>query len=226
MPGLPLAASGLRLAFAGENVIDLADLSIAPGTLTALVGPSGSGKSTLLYLLSGLLPPDAGSVVWAGENIAVLRESQRDRWRRRNAGFIFQNFHLIEELSPVENVLVPLFFDRFSAAPLRPRAFELLGRLDVPPHRAQVALLSRGQQQRVAIARALICEPQIIFADEPTASLDATSGAAVIEVLCSLAREEGRTVVVATHDPALHGVADTVVALDHGHTVPITGSAA
>lgn len=226
MPGLPLVASGLRLAFSGEGIIDLAALSIRPGSLTALVGPSGSGKSTLLYLLSGLLRPDAGAVTWAGEDIAALREGQRDRWRRRHAGFIFQNFHLIEELSPLDNVLVPLWFDRFSAASARPRALELLERLDVPTRRAQVALLSRGQQQRVAIARALISDPQVIFADEPTASLDAASGGAVIDVLCALARDEGRTVITATHDPALRQVADTVVTLDHGHTVSRAGELA
>jgi putative ABC transport system ATP-binding protein len=226
MPGLPLAASGLRLAFSGEGIIDLAALALPPGSLTALVGPSGSGKSTLLYLLSGLLRPDAGTVAWAGEDIAGLRESQRDGWRRRHAGFIFQNFHLIEELSPIDNVLVPLWFDRLSAASARPRALALLERLEVPSQRAQVALLSRGQQQRVAIARALIADPQVIFADEPTASLDAASGATVIEVLRSLARDEGRTVVTATHDPALRDIADGVVTLDHGHTVSITGAAA
>jgi putative ABC transport system ATP-binding protein len=225
MPGLPLAASGLRLAFSGEGIIDLPELVLTPGSLTALVGPSGSGKSTLLYLLSGLLRPDAGKVTWAGEDIVSLRESRRDRWRRRHAGFIFQNFHLIEELSPLDNVLVPLWFDRLSAASARPRAFDLLARLEVP-NRPQVALLSRGQQQRVAIARALIGDPEVIFADEPTASLDATSGAAVIDILCALARDEGRTVVTATHDQALRNIADTVVALDHGRTASITGAAA
>lgn len=116
MPGLPLAVSGLRLAFAGADVIDLPGLAVAPGTLTVLSGASGSGKSTLLYLLSGLLRPDAGTIAWADTDIAKLGESQRDRWRRKQAGFIFQNFHLIEEMSPVDNVLVPIWLDSFSAA--------------------------------------------------------------------------------------------------------------
>jgi putative ABC transport system ATP-binding protein len=122
MPGLPLAASGLRLAFGGADVIDLPGLAVAPGTMTVLSGASGSGKSTLLYLLSGLLRPDAGSIVWADTDIAKLGESQRDRWRRKQAGFIFQNFHLIEEMSPVDNVLVPIWLDSFSAAAKRQRA--------------------------------------------------------------------------------------------------------
>lgn len=225
MPGLPLAASGLRLAFSGEGIIDLPLLSTAPGSLTALAGPSGSGKSTLLYLLSGLLPPDAGTVLWQGEDLARLSESRRDRWRRRHAGFIFQNFHLIEELSPLDNVLVPVWFDRLSAGASKDRAKALLDQLEVPLNRAKTSLLSRGQQQRVAIARALIGDPQVIFADEPTASLDAASGETVIETLRKLAKDEGRTVLVATHDPALRAVADSVVQLDHGRTVSIGAAA-
>ena len=218
MPGLPLAASGLRLAFAGEGIIDLPELTLAPGTLTALAGPSGSGKSTLLYLLSGLLRPDAGSVTWAGQDLARLGESQRDRWRRRHAGFIFQNFHLIEELSPLDNVLVPVWFDHVSATAARPRAIALLDQLEVPQRRAHVALLSRGEQQRVAIARALIGDPAVIFADEPTASLDAAAGQTVIAVLRDLALDQGRTVLVATHDAALRAQAGTTVLLEHGRT--------
>ena len=225
MPGLPLAASGLRLAFSGEGIIDLPQLSVSPGSLTVLAGPSGSGKSTLLYLLSGLLRPDAGSVVWSDEDIARLSETRRDRWRRQKAGFIFQNFHLIEELSPLDNVLVPLWFDRFSANVARDRAKALLDQLEVPLNRAKTSLLSRGQQQRVAIARALILDPQVIFADEPTASLDAASGETVIQTLRKLAKDEGRTVLVATHDPALRAVADSVVQLDHGRTVSIGAAA-
>ena len=221
MPGLDLAASGLRLAFSGEGIIDLPELVLAPGTLTALAGPSGSGKSTLLYLLSGLLRPDAGRIIWSGEDIAAKREGQRDRWRRLHAGFIFQNFHLIDELSPLDNVLVPLWFERFSAAAARARALELLEKLEVPTRRANVSQLSRGQQQRVAMARALIGDPQVIFADEPTASLDAASGQTVTDTLRKLASEEGRTVLVATHDPGLRGLADSVVQLDHGRTVSI-----
>ena len=220
MPGLPLAVSGLRLAFAGADVIDLPGLAVAPGTLTVLSGASGSGKSTLLYLLSGLLRPDAGTIAWADTDIAELGESQRDRWRRKQAGFIFQNFHLIEEMSPVDNVLVPIWLDSFSAASKRQRALDLLRQLDVPTERESVAKLSRGQQQRVAIARALIGDPSVIFADEPTASLDATTGETVAAVLQRLAREDDRTVVVATHDPALKTLADQTVQLDHGRREP------
>lgn len=216
MSGLPLSASGLRLAFGGAAVIDLPSLAIAPGTINVLSGASGSGKSTLLYLLSGLLQPDAGVIAWADTDIARLGEGQRDRWRRQQAGFIFQNFHLIEEMSPIDNVLVPIWLDRFSAGAKRQRALDLLRQLEVPAERESVAKLSRGQQQRVAIARALIGDPSVIFADEPTASLDAAAGETVAAVLQRVAREEGRTIVVATHDPALKTLADQSVLLDHG----------
>lgn len=218
MPGLPLAASGLRLALDGADIIDLPKLEISPGTITVLSGPSGSGKSTLLYLLSGLLRPDEGRIAWADTDISKLSESHRDRWRRGQAGFIFQNFHLIEEMSPVDNVLVPIWLGNFYAASKRGRAIDLLRELDVPAERESVGKLSRGQQQRVAIARALIGDPSVIFADEPTASLDAGSGQTVANVLRRLAQEQRRTVLVATHDPVFKTLADQAVALDHGRT--------
>lgn len=215
MTGLSLSVSDLRLSFGNSTVIDLPALHIAPGTLTALSGPSGSGKSTLLYLLSGLLKADAGQISWAGDDIGALSEPQRDRWRRQNAGFIFQDFHLIEEMSPIDNVIVSAWFASFSAKRHRDRARDLLATLGVPAGRRQTNLLSRGEKQRVAIARALIGDPKVIFADEPTASLDAASGGSVIDTLRDLARQ-GRTVITATHEPALLSAADTVIALDHG----------
>lgn len=225
MPGLPLAVSGLKLAFGHDAVIDLPQMRIAPGTLTVLSGPSGSGKSTLLYLLSGLLRPASGEIDWAGTDIAALAEGRRDRWRRDHAGFIFQDFHLIQELSPLDNVIASAWFSGFSAAPLKARARLRLDTLGVPHERRRTNLLSRGEQQRVAIARALIGNPPIVFADEPTASLDAKSGEGVIGILRQLASEEGRTVIAATHDPALLTLADTVVRLDHGRPMTIDSKA-
>ena len=184
--------------------------------MTALAGPSGSGKSTLLYLLSGLMRPDVGSIRWNGQDLATLNEARRDGWRRRNAGFVFQNFHLIEEMSPEDNVLVGGWFSSWSVRFLRPRAVELLDRLEVPRERKKVALLSRGEQQRVAIARALLFDPPVIFADEPTASLDAAAGHNVVTTLRRLASEDGKTVICASHDADLLGTCDHVVRIDHG----------
>lgn len=213
-----LTVTALRLAFGKSTIVDLPELTLAPGTLTVLAGPSGSGKSTLLYLLSGLLRADAGRIDWDGQNLAAMTEGARDRWRRQNAGFVFQDFHLIEEMSPLDNVIVSAWFSSFTASPLRQRARARLEALGVPHEHRRTSLLSRGEKQRVAIARALVGDPRVIFADEPTASLDAPAGARVIATLCDLARQEGRTVIAATHDPALLAVADRVITLDHGQT--------
>ena len=144
---------------ATASIIDIAALKLRAGSMTALSGPSGSGKSTSLYLLCGLLAASRGRVIWNGTDLVSMSETGRDKWRRENAGFVFQNFHLIDELSPLENVLTPGWFANFSVRPLRERANELLERFDVPQDRSRTALLSRGEQQRVALARALLFDP-------------------------------------------------------------------
>lgn len=212
MPRATLSVKDLRFQ-AGRGadrrtIIAVDRLELASGGLATISGASGSGKSTLLYLLSGLLSPGAGSILWDGSDHARLTEAARDRWRRRNAGFVFQGFHLIEELSPLENVLAPVWFGSFRAGDRRDRAQALLDRLGVPTGRKTAAVLSRGEQQRVALARALIFDPAVIFADEPTASLDAAAGAEVARLLADLARTEDRLVIVASHDDRLHALAD------------------
>jgi putative ABC transport system ATP-binding protein len=203
-----------------QKIIDIAALSFQPGRMTALSGPSGSGKSTLLYLLAGLLVPDSGQILWDGFDLARERESARDRWRLRHAGFVFQSFNLIDELSPLENVLVTAWFASSDTSSLRQRAGELLDRFGVPRERRRSVLLSNGEQQRVAIARALLFDPKIVFADEPTASLDARSGLTIAETLRDLATIQGKTVIVASHDQAVLALADRTIALDHGRVVP------
>jgi putative ABC transport system ATP-binding protein len=164
-----------------------------------------------------LLRPQHGTILWDGRDILAEAESVRDRWRRHSIGFVFQDFHLLSELSPLQNVLLPASFERFAiGGDVRARAVALLDRLAVPPARRTTAALSRGEQQRVALARALLYDPPIILADEPTASLDAAAGAAVAEALVRLASVEGRTVIVVTHDPALISHCTTRLALDHG----------
>lgn len=219
MSGLTLAATALTLRYGTELVLDMPGLIAGPGSLTVLSGASGSGKSSLLYLLSGLARPTSGSVVWAETDLSALSEARRDRWRRQHAGFIFQDFHLIDEMTPLDNVLLPAWFGRMSAAPLRDRARSLLEDLTVPLERRQAGQLSRGEQQRVAIARALLADPAVIFADEPTASLDRAAGIQVIAVLRRLAAE-GRIVIAASHDPDLRAVATAELVLDHGRMVP------
>lgn len=216
-----LHVKDLRHGFAPDQpLLRLPDLSLPPGEMTVLSGPSGAGKTTLLYLLSGLLRPDQGQILWGNTLLSTLREAARDRWRHQHAGFVFQDFHLIPELPVLDNVLVPVWFRAFSAARYKPRALALLSRFGVPL-RAQARLLSRGEQQRLAVARALICGPKVIFADEPTASLDAASAAGVAQILRAEA-DAGQSVIIASHDPALIAMADRRLLLAQGHEVRLT----
>ncbi len=217
--GARLELRDLYYGFAqDEPLVTLDSLDLTPGQVVVLTGPSGSGKTTLLYLLSGLLVPVGGRVSWDGTDLAILREGARDQWRRQNAGFVFQDFHLIPQLSPLENVLIPAGFSAFSTRALRTRAQMLLTRFGVPARR-RAALLSRGEQQRVALARALLGDPRVIFADEPTASLDAASGQVVAQALRDLAHREGRTVIIASHDPNVIEIADLGLRLSRGRRV-------
>jgi putative ABC transport system ATP-binding protein len=192
-------------------------LMVAPGALLAVTGPSGSGKSTLLYAIGGLLRTQHGKVLWGERDILAEAESARDRWRRHSIGFVFQDFHLLPELTPLQNVLLPATFERWAIdRAVRARAAALLDRFAVPQARRTTATLSRGEQQRLALARALLYDPPVILADEPTASLDSAAGAAVAETLARLSTDDGRTVIAVTHDPMLIARCTTGVALDHG----------
>lgn len=205
------------LAAAGRSVTILDDVSIAiPLKQTvAVVGPSGSGKSTLLGLMAGLDRPTSGSIALDGTDITHLSESRMARFRREKVGYIFQSFHLIPTLTARENVAVPLELggDRGAGR----RAAELLAavglsnRLDHYP-----VQLSGGEQQRVAVARAFACRPPILLADEPTGNLDTATGAQVIDLLLSLHRDHGTTLVLVTHDQALAGFMERVVSLRDG----------
>lgn len=227
MGGIAGAATGLGLTvagkrgLAGENlrIIENVDLTFAAGEVVALAGPSGSGKSTLLYLLAGLLRPSAGEVQWGDVVLSQASEAERDRWRLKTAGFVFQSFNLIDELSPLDNVLAPGWFGGMGQKDLRQRGQDLLERFGVPLHDKRAALLSNGEKQRVAMARALLLEPKIVFADEPTASLDAENGERIAAVLRELSEMQGRTVIVASHDPAVLSRADRILRLDHGRLV-------
>jgi putative ABC transport system ATP-binding protein len=177
---------------------------LASGDVVGITGPSGSGKSSLLSVLAAIERPDTGQVVWGNQDVASLREAERDRWRRRRVGFVFQEFNLLPGLSALQNVLLPATFAAFRIpGVLKERAKTLLGRVGLGDWGRAVATLSRGEMQRVALARAVLFTPPILLADEPTASLDAASGWAVADLLLDLARDAGSTLVVVTHDPAL-----------------------
>lgn len=217
MASLTIDALGMAFGRAsdGATVLSTPQLTVTPGALVTVAGPSGSGKSTFLHLIGGVLRPTAGRILWDGDDLTAMGESRRDGWRRRHVGFLFQNFHLIEELTALENVLLPAYFSAWSARPLRRRAEELLVRFGVPAERRAVATLSRGEMQRVGLARALLFDPPVILADEPTASLDRMNGAAVATTLAALA-DEGRTVIVATHDRDLLDVSGRRLVIERG----------
>jgi len=220
--GAGLGATGIRLAYPSpggrsQDVLDIERLDIEPGASVALTGPSGAGKTSLLYVLTGIERPQSGRVAWDGTDLASLSERGRDRWRRQNVGFIFQDFHLFEGMSPLQNILVPASFDAMSPpASLRQRALALLERVGVPPERRGIETLSRGERQRVAIARALVMAPRLLVADEPTASLDAAAGAMVIDLLLEIRRDHPCTFLTVTHDMALAARCDRRLRLEAG----------
>ncbi len=197
------------------------NFEIPTGAYVAIVGPSGSGKTTLLGLLAGLDTPSRGSVLLDGANLTNMNEDQRARLRGEKVGFIFQSFQLIPTLTALENVQVPLELQGDSRAGVRAReVLERVGLGDRTHHFP--TQLSGGEQQRVAIARAFSNSPRILFADEPTGNLDGGTGARIVELLESLNRESGATVVLVTHDPAVAARAARTIRLRDGLVVSDT----
>src|SRR5262245_38846459 len=200
-----------------ESIFALRDVSLtlARGEHVVLFGPSGSGKTTLLNLLAGLDQPSSGTVTWLGREMTRLSERELAALRCREMGFVFQDFGILRSLSALDNVRLPLLFSHESGDRAKAiAALERLGLGDRLHHRANE--LSRGELQRVAIARALIHRPSLLLADEPTASLDAASAAAVVALFEELRAERDLTVLVATHDPSWLEHADRSLRLQKG----------
>jgi putative ABC transport system ATP-binding protein len=198
-------------------VLEEISLEVARGEFLALMGPSGSGKSTLLNLIAGLDTADGGSITVDGLEITSLDEARLARWRAAHVGFIFQFYNLIPVLTALENVELPLHLTPLSAGERREHAttaLSLVGLRDRLAHRP--GQLSGGQQQRVAIARALVTDPTVIVADEPTGDLDRVSAAEVLDLMASLVREAGKTLVMVTHDPRAAEHAHRILHLDKG----------
>jgi ABC-type lipoprotein export system ATPase subunit len=202
---------------AERRILDGVTLEVEAGEVVAVLGRSGSGKSTLLHLLGGLDRPDAGQILLAGRDITRQRPRALAKTRLRHVGFVFQAFHLIEELSGEENVLLPARLPGAGRDGER-RARRLIGELGLTeiagrrPHE-----LSGGEQQRLAIARALVNDPEVVLADEPTGNLDRENGATVLALLRSLRR---RAVVIVTHEPEAAAIADRVLHLVDGRLRP------
>jgi len=192
------------------------DLNIFPGEAVAVVGASGAGKSTLLGLLAGLDLPTTGQVFLDGTELSALDEDGRAQLRAARVGFVFQSFHLLPNLTALENVMLPLELAGHPEA--RTAAHELLARVGLAPRvQHYPKQLSGGEQQRVALARAFAGEPKVLFADEPTGNLDSATGQRVIDLLFALNRERNATLVLVTHDEALAQLCARRVELDAGH---------
>ncbi len=198
------------------------DLEVGMGELTMLVGPSGSGKTTLLSVITGLLDATSGELVVLGQRPADLPQEERILFRRKNLGFVFQQYNLIPALTGAENVAVPLLAGGVKRQQAVRRGKELLATLGMA-HRAHAlpSELSGGEQQRVALARALIHEPKLIVCDEPTSALDGRTGHAVMELLSSTAVRPDRAVIIVTHDARIFDFADRIAHMDDGRIVTL-----
>jgi putative ABC transport system ATP-binding protein len=209
----------------GGSLTVLRDVSfhIRDGDFVAIIGPSGSGKTTLLGLLAGLDVPSRGSVRLDGTELGPLSEDERARLRRYKVGFVFQSYQLIPSLTAQENVQVPLELRGDAGAANRAR--ELLARVGLDARRHHFpSQLSGGEQQRVALARAFVHDPRILFADEPTGNLDATTGHSIIELMMELNRDLGTTLVLVTHDPQVAARARRIIRLADGIVVEDSGA--
>jgi len=216
-----LTARGLHKSYpVGKRTLEVLrgiDLEVARGEFLALRGASGAGKSTLLHLLGGLDLPNAGEIRFDGTELRSLSDGALARWRNRRVGFIFQAYHLLPELSALENVALPARIARTAPAEAAGRAAALLERVGLAQrleHRPYE--LSGGEQQRVAIARALINQPDLVLADEPTGNLDSHTGDEIIQLLCALREERRTTLIMATHEARIAARAPRVVELADG----------
>jgi putative ABC transport system ATP-binding protein len=215
--GCLIEALGVVRSFGQTPALRGASLKVASGEILAIMGPSGSGKSTLLHCLAGILTPDAGEVWFDGRRLDTLREGERSALRRNRFGFVFQFGQLVPELSAEENIALPLLLSgvRRADALTEARAwFAPLGLDGMEKRRS--GELSGGEAQRVALARSLVAHPEVLFADEPTGSLDSLTGEHVMELLVAATREQGTTVILVTHEPRIAAYADREVIVRDG----------
>ncbi len=217
-----LEARSLVLSFGRTPALRGADVAVASGEILAVMGPSGSGKSTLLHCLAGILKPDSGEVRFAGERVDTMSEERRSALRRDRFGFVFQFGQLVPELTACENIALPLLLAGTARRTALASARDWLARLDL----AEVGdrrsgELSGGQAQRVALARGLVARPAVLFADEPTGSLDSLTGERVMELLVGAARDHGTTVVLVTHEPRVAAYADREVVVRDGRVTAL-----
>ncbi len=212
-----LEARGVELAFGSTPALRGAELRVDEGEILAIMGPSGSGKSTLLHCLAGILVPDKGEVLFDGVRLDARSEAERSALRRGTFGFVFQFGQLVPELTAEENVALPLLLGGRKRHDALREARPWFGRLGLDGLEGRRSgELSGGQAQRVALARGLVARPRVLFADEPTGALDSLTGERVMDLMVGLAREQGTTVVVVTHEARVAAYADRDVTVRDG----------
>src|SRR6202041_236934 len=212
-----IEARDLVLSFGSTPALRGASLGVGQGEIVAVMGPSGSGKSTLLHCMAGILTPDQGEVWFGGQRLDTLSDERRSELRRNRFGFVFQSGQLVPELTAEENVALPLLLSGTRRGPAMTAArkwFAALGLDGLEQRRS--GEMSGGQAQRVALARGLVAQPEVLFADEPTGSLDSLTGELVMELLTDSARQQGTTVVLVTHEPRGAAYADREVIVRDG----------
>ncbi len=220
-----IEARDLFLSFGETPALRGASLGVRPGEIVAVMGPSGSGKSTLLHCLAGILVPEEGQVWFGGQRLDTLSDDRRSTLRRDRFGFVFQSGQLVPELTAEENVALPLLLSGTRRGPAMTAARGWFGTLGLDGLEGRRSgELSGGQAQRVALARGLVAGPQVLFADEPTGSLDSVSGELVMDLLTAAAREQGTTVVLVTHDARVAAYADREVVVRDGKVGTLTGA--
>jgi putative ABC transport system ATP-binding protein len=234
IPNLPVAtgprdrlieARDVYRSFGQTPALQGASMSVASGEILAIMGPSGSGKSTLLHCLAGIFTPDTGQIWFGGQRLDQLSDTKRTQLRRTAFGFVFQFGQLVPELSTADNIALPLLLGRVSRKAAYQEAAAWLDRLGLADlGKRRTGELSGGQAQRVALARALVAQPRVLFADEPTGSLDSLTGEKVMDLLVTIAREEGATVILVTHDARVAAYADREVMVRDGKVTALSNA--
>ena len=216
-------ARDVQLSFGQTPALRGATVAVRAGEILAVMGPSGSGKSTLLHCLAGILVPDAGQIHFGGRRIDMMAETERSALRRDRFGFVFQFGQLVPELTAEENVALPLLLGGLRRSEALAQARGWFERLDLGGlQQRRSGELSGGQAQRVALARGLVAQPEVLFADEPTGSLDSLTGEHVMELMVAAAREQGTTVILVTHEARVAAYADCEVIVRDGKVSSLT----
>ena len=218
-----IEARDVARSFGQTRALRGASVSVAAGEILAVMGPSGSGKSTLLHCLSGILAPDSGEIWFDGRRIDAMSEARRSALRRDHFGFVFQFGQLVPELTAEENIALPLLLAGSRRAAALEQARPWFGRLGLDGlEQRRSGELSGGQAQRVALARGLVADPRVLFADEPTGSLDSVAGELVMNLLTAAVRDQGTTLVLVTHEPRVAAYADREVIVRDGKVNALT----